>query len=292
MPDKRVVEEPSLERRLREFKRSFWQAAGTLAFLIGVNVVFTPSVPWVLIAAIVFMIGLIRQGAGLWADGVSLKEMFSRGPLAYDSRAIRNDPARALPERSYRSPREDGRQRAIEAVSVSAHAGPTERAMARAREQHEGIVQTMRQLSTMDRELIPDVRPTIDALLEQVLVLGDALRRLEENVGSTSMDEVSLRLAALERETNRTGEWERKHELLDRQRTSIKELQQRQADLKTRFERATLLLENLRLDVLKLRSSGVQSASEDVAGATQQARALSSDIRRALEAADEVKSIR
>ena len=289
MSDKRVMEEPTLERRLRDFRRSFWQAAGTLAFLIGLNVLFTPQVPWVLIAAIVFSIGLIRQAAGLWADGVSLRELVSRGPISLEGRSGRGD-ARALPERSYRSAREGGRQRAIEAVS--AYAGPTERAMARAREHHEGIVQTMRQLSTVDRELIPDVRPTIDALLEQVLVLGDALRRLEENVGSTSMDEVSSRLAALERETNRTGEWERKRELLERQRTSIKELQQRQTDLKTRFERATLLLENLRLDVLKLRSSGVQSASEDVAGATQQARALSSDIRRALEAADEVKSIR
>lgn len=292
MADKQVMEELPLERRIRNFKRSFWQAAGTLAFLIGVNVVFTPNVPWVLIAALVFMVGLIREGAGLWADGVSLRELFSRGPLPYQSPVIRNDQARALPDRSYRSARDEGRHRAIEAVSVSAHAGPTERAMARARDHHRGIVETMRQLSPVDRELIPDVQPTIDALLEQVLVLGDALRRLEENVGSTSMDEVSLRIATIERESDHTGEWERKRDLLERQRTSIKELQHRQADLRERFERATLLLENLRLDVLKLRSSGVASASEDVVGATQQARALSSDIRRALEAADEVKSIR
>jgi serine/threonine-protein kinase len=150
----------------------------------------------------------------------------------------------------------------------------------------------MRQLPAVDRELIPDVRPTIDALLEQVLVLGDSLRRLEENVGTASMDEITSRIAAAEGDANRSGEWERKRELLERQRTSIQELQQRQTDIRTRFERASLLLENLRLDVLKLRSSGVQSASEDVAGATQQARALSRDIRNAIEAADEVKSIR
>jgi len=292
LAEKGVREELSLERRLRDFRRSFWQAAGTLAFLIGLNMLVSPSVPWVLIAAIVFAIGLIRQGAGLWADGVSLREMFSRGPVSFESKVLREDAGRALADRSYRSSRDGGRNRAIGAGLPAPGAGPTERAMARAREQHEGIVQTIRQLSAVDRELIPDVRPTIDALLEQVLVLGDALRRLDENVGSTSMDEVSSRIAALDREPNRTGEWERKRDLLERQRKSIKELQQRQADLRTRFERATLLLENLRLDVLKLRSSGVQSAAEDVAGATQAARALSSDIRRALEAADEVKSIR
>ena len=292
MTDKELIEELPLERRIRNFKRSFWQTVGTLAFLIGVNVLYTPSVPWVLVAVFVFSIALIRQAAGLWADGVSLRELFSRGPLPYQPPVIRNEQARALPDRSYRSAREEGRHRALEAVSVSANAGPTERAMARARDHHRGIVETMRQLSPVDRELVPNVQPTIDALLEQVLVLGDALRRLEENVGSTSIDEVSLRIAAIERETDHTGEWERKRELLERQRTSIKELQQRQADLRERFDRATLLLENLRLDVLKLRSSGVASASEDVLGATQQARALSSDIRRALEAADEVKSIR
>lgn len=292
MSDKRVVEELPLEKRLRDFRRSFWQAAGTLAFLIGLNVLVSPSVPWAWIAFIVFAIGLIRQGAALWADGVTLREMFSRDPVKFESKILREDSRRALAERSYRPAQERGRNRAIGAGVPAPGTGPTERAMARARDQHEGIVQTIRQLSPVDRELIPDVRPTIDALLEQVLVLGDALRRLEESVGYASLDEVGSRIAALEREANRTGEWERKRDLLERQRTSIKELQQRQEDLRTRFERAALLLENLRLDVLKLRSSGVQSAAEDVAGATQAARALSSDIRRALEAADEVKTIR
>lgn len=291
MAGKKVVEEQSLERRLREFKRSLWQAVGTLAFLVGLNVVFTPSVPWVFLAAIVFAIGLIRQAAGLWADGVGFRDLFSRGPRPIEEVSLRDGSERALASRS-RLSREGGGYRAIEAVSVSAHAGPVERAMVRAREQHEGIVQTMRQLSAVDRELVPDVRPTIDALLEQVLVLGDALRRLDENVSATSTDEVSSRLSAIDAETNRTAEWERKRDLLERQRTSIEELQKRQMDLRSRFERATLLLENLRLDVLRLRSAGVQSASEDVAGVTQQARALSSDIRRALEAADEIKSIR
>lgn len=291
MPN-RITEEQPLDRRLRDFKRSFWQAAGTLAVLIGVNLVFTPSVPWVLIAGIVLAIGLVRQAAGLWADGVGLRDLFARGPVSFEGREIKADSNRALPDRSYRGARQVGGYRAIEAAPLSPNAGPVERAMARAREQHDGIVQTMRQLSTVDRELIPDVRPTIDALLEQVLVLGDALRRLDENVGSTSLDEIGSRIAASEQDTTRTAEWERKRDLLERQRTSIKELQQRQADLRTRFERATLLLENLRLDVLRLRSSGVQSASEDVAGATQAARALSADIRHALEAADEVKTIR
>jgi len=52
-----------------------------------------------------------------------------------------------------------------------------------------------------------------------------------------------------------------------------------------------LALGNLRLDLIKLRSSGLQSALADVSTATQQARALSRDIGAVLDAASEVKSL-
>jgi serine/threonine-protein kinase len=52
-----------------------------------------------------------------------------------------------------------------------------------------------------------------------------------------------------------------------------------------------LALGNLRLDLLKLRSSGLQSALSDVSSATQEARTLSREIGAALEAAAEVKSL-
>ena len=50
-----------------------------------------------------------------------------------------------------------------------------------------------------------------------------------------------------------------------------------------------LALQNLRLDLLKLRSSGLESAMSDVASATQEARALSRDIGHVLEAAKQVR---
>ena len=44
------------------------------------------------------------------------------------------------------------------------------------------------------------------------------------------------------------------------------------------------MLQNLKFDLLKLRSSGIGSAIEDVTSATQEARALSRDIGHVLEA--------
>jgi serine/threonine-protein kinase len=52
------------------------------------------------------------------------------------------------------------------------------------------------------------------------------------------------------------------------------------------------MLQNLKLDLLKLRSSGIGSAIEDNTSATQEARALSRDIGHVLAAAEDLKNLR
>jgi serine/threonine-protein kinase len=59
----------------------------------------------------------------------------------------------------------------------------------------------------------------------------------------------------------------------------------------SQIESAGIALENLKFDLLKLRSSGVQAAMGDVASATIEARALSKEIGHVLEAADEIRDI-
>ena len=54
---------------------------------------------------------------------------------------------------------------------------------------------------------------------------------------------------------------------------------------------AGLALGNLRLDLIKLRSSGIESALGDVSTATQEARVLSRDIGIALDAAAELRKL-
>jgi serine/threonine-protein kinase len=57
------------------------------------------------------------------------------------------------------------------------------------------------------------------------------------------------------------------------------------------LESAGLALGNLRLDLIKFQSSGLQSALSDVSTATQEARALSRDIEVLLDAAAEIKNL-
>jgi serine/threonine-protein kinase len=84
---------------------------------------------------------------------------------------------------------------------------------------------------------------------------------------------------------------ERRLALLQRQRASLHDLLDRRRALANQLESASLALQNLKLDLLKLRSAGVGSALEDVTSATREARALSRDIGHLLDAAEDVRKL-
>ena len=141
--------------------------------------------------------------------------------------------------------------------------------------------------------MIPDVAPTVDALAERVGALATTLHRLDADVGGARPQSLDARLAALRAEArgSPTPEQERRIALLERQRSSISELSDRRSVLASQLESAGLALQNLRLDLLKLRSSGLESAMSDVASATQEARALSREIGNAVDAVREVRRL-
>ncbi len=63
----------------------------------------------------------------------------------------------------------------------------------------------------------------------------------------------------------------------------------RREGLKEQLDSASHWLQSVRLDLLALGSAGVQSALNDVTTATQEARAVSRDLRIALDAAKEIR---
>jgi len=66
---------------------------------------------------------------------------------------------------------------------------------------------------------------------------------------------------------------------------------QQRSVLARQLDSAGLALGSLRLDLIKLRSSGLESALSDVSTATQEARALSSEIDAVLAAAADVRNL-
>jgi serine/threonine protein kinase len=112
-------------------------------------------------------------------------------------------------------------------------------------------------LSKSERAILPDLAATIDALVQRIGHLARTLYQLDQ--------ETDPRLAP--------------------------RLAQQRDDLKTRLESAGLSLQNIRLDLIRFRSSGLESALSDASSATQQARALSREIATALEAVSEVNNL-
>jgi len=116
------------------------------------------------------------------------------------------------------------------------------------------------------------------------------VHRLDQSIDPHLADEIAARIAAMPRE-GASPESDRQLSLLRRQRLTLDELVQRRLTLTRQIDNAVLALGNLRLDLIKLRSSGLQSAMSDVSMATQEARALSREISAVLEAAAELEKL-
>jgi serine/threonine-protein kinase len=138
--------------------------------------------------------------------------------------------------------------------------------------------------------MLPGVMPTIQALVERVASLASTLHRLESDVSGTSLGALDERIASAERDRG-ASESDRRLALLRRQRTTLHDLLERRRVLVSQLESASLTLQNIKLDLLKLRSAGVGAAIEDVTSATREARALSRDIANLLDAADDVRKL-
>jgi serine/threonine-protein kinase len=273
-----------LEDRLTAFRRRSIGSMVTVVSLAVVNVVTSPEHLWFLIPGAFLTLGVFSRAGKLWADGVPLGRMFSRGTVALPAGAQRA-PA-ALSARAV----DDA---ALGLAPSDVLAGAHGEAVRRAASDRAAVQETLARLAPEEREMIPDVGPTVEALAQRVGSLALTLHRLDADVGGASVTLLDSRLTALRAEAGPTptSEQERRIALLERQRTTIRELAERRGVLAAQLESASLALQNLRLDLLKLRSSGLGSAISDVANATQEARALSRDIGHAVEAVNEVKRL-
>jgi len=270
-----------VEERITRFRRRSIGALGTVASLATVNVLTSPHVPWFIFPSAFILIGTVTHAGKLWADGIPLARLFGRGNAALPASSPARLPAANL------------EHAALALAPADVLAGQYGESVRRAAADRVATKETLSRLEQAERDMIPDVGPTVDALAERVGALALTLHRLDQDLGGASLPTLEQRVATLRAESGPepTAEQERRITLLERQRASIAELTERRAVLSAQLESASLALQNLRLDLLKLRSSGLGSAMSDVANATQEARALSRDIGHAVDAVKEVKRL-
>ncbi|MGH7529449.1 MAG: hypothetical protein ACREMN_03625, partial [Gemmatimonadales bacterium] len=169
--------------------------------------------------------------------------------------------------------------------------GPYGDAIRRAAHDRAAILHILAKLSKADRALLPDVGPTVDALVKRVAHLAELLHRFADDVDPELRRDLDQRIARLEAAPP-SADGERRLAQTRRQRASLDEFAGRRATLLGQLESAGLALGSLRMDLIRVRSAGLQAALPGVSTATQEAQALSRDIGAALEAVAEVQAIR
>jgi serine/threonine protein kinase len=167
---------------------------------------------------------------------------------------------------------------------------PEGAAIRRAAADRAAVLDMLAKLSKQDRAFLPDVEPTVKVLVERVVQLAEMLHRLNQSIDWRLIDELDARIGEVQRQSA-SVEGQRQLALLQRQRATLEDLVKRRTELVRQLDSAGLAIGNLRLDLVKFQSSGLQSALSDVSNATQEARALSRDIDALLDAAAEMKSL-
>ncbi len=270
-----------LSDRVRSFRKRFAGYLGTSVFLFGINAVTSGHGHhfwWAIFPVMGMGLGVVKQMGNLWADGVRLGDMFG-GPL----------PAGAAAMGAVASPS----MRALVAPGANDEllAGPHGPVLRQAIADRLNIQSFIGRMSDAERKMLPDVKGTADGLYERIAALATALHRLDGEVGTDRLPALDERIAQIEAVPGDARDRERRLTLLRRQREMLAELVRSRAALAEQYESAGLLLQNLALDLLKVRSSGLDSALGGITSATQEARALSREISYVLDAADELRDL-
>ena len=264
--------------RVKAMRWYGWYTLATIAFGVGGFIVGVNEAPPLVLAPVVTMYTTAkfwRRGKSLRSSGLKLRRVL----LMPRWRMV-------LP-----APQPPPTERQLEKLAPRAVLdSPLGAVIRRAVEDRAAIANIVASLPKADRALLPDVVPTVDALVERVAHLAQALHRLDESIDPRLMDEIDARISAVENAVD-SPEGEQRVALLRRQRATVEDIIKRRAALSRQLDNAGLALGNLRLDLIKLRSTGIQSALSDVSTATQEARALSREIGSVLDAVAEVKEL-
>ncbi len=271
--------EPPAVRKFRAHLASYLCVNGGLLLI---NVATGISDPWFLWPATLWgSFGLAPQYTKLWQQGYSWRDVL-HPPPARD----------ALPPSAPPHRKEVAADRSLGTAprAASDELGRWAPQVRQMQADRAAIARLLERLPQSERRLLPDVQGTVEALLVRAAELAQTLNQLDMWVDAGGIARLDQRIRELEN-SNFNAESDRRLDLLRRQRDALSELVERRKQIEAQFESCVLAMQNVRFDLLRLRSAGVAAALEDLTSATQQAKALSEDVKAAIGAAADVKEL-
>jgi serine/threonine-protein kinase len=267
-----ATDEPGIVQEARAAFVRWASVSGPLLVLDAVTGNHVPS--WSLVVAgIMAAVSLVPKGVRLWQAGYSWRDVLDRPPApdAVEARGAQTNRTRnQLPP----TPDDPGGQTAV---------------LQQARSDRQAILKIVEKLPISERKLLPDIVATADALVKRAEDLAGVLHAMSGTVDEGAVGRLEGRITSTEA---RTPGPERDHqlELLQRQRQALTDLQTRRRQVAEQLESCGLAMQNLRFDLLRLKSAGVAAVLGDLTQATQQARALSRDVDHVIAAAGEIRA--
>jgi len=270
---KEIVPDTGEPRIIQRVRGQFASWAAVSAGCAGINIATGIDQPWFLFPMFGMGIGLLRSYATLWQSGYSWRDVLSRPP-APD----------AIETTMVKGPKGS---RAIQAPSADEY-GPHLPAVLQVHGDRLAILKLMSKLPASERNMLPDVQQTADGLYARATDVARTLHAMDTNLDSEGLAQIDERIAGLSREPD-DPERARRLNLLQRQRQTIADLRGRRSQVASHLESCVLAMQNVRFDLLRLRSAGVAAVLGDLTQATQQAKALSRDVDNAIAAAGEIR---
>ncbi len=263
--------EPEIIVRTRAL---FARWAATSLGCFGINVATGIDTPWFLFPTFGMGIGLLTSYGKVWQAGYSWRDVLTRPPAPDAIETATMIKGGKLP-RQLPPPRADEFGAQLSTV-LQAHGDRV------------AIYKLLDRLPASERQLLPEISSTVDGLYHRACDLARTLHAMDSNFSGSGLEQIEERLASLKREPD-DAERARRLALLEKQRQTIVDLQGRRSQVAGHLESCVLAMQNVRFDLLRLRSAGVAAVLGDLTNATQQAKALSRDVDHAIAAAGEIR---
>jgi serine/threonine-protein kinase len=264
---------PSGESRMvAKFRDGFVSWASVCGGLMLIDLIQGGGLGWSLFITVPWgAFGLLPQYMKLWQNGYSWRDVLNR-PAAPDAQEALLGPRRVLP-----APKVDEFGRHVDTIRL-------------VRNDREAILKIMERVPASERKLLPDVVATVDGLLKRAEELARMLHGMSADVDDAALARIESRIEAVKHHEEGT-ERERQLSLLERQRQALSDLLTRRRRVEEQIDSCVLAMQNVRFDLLRLRSAGVAAVLSDLTNATQQARALSRDVDHVIAAAGEIRDV-
>ncbi|MEO8194932.1 MAG: protein kinase [Gemmatimonadales bacterium] len=304
-----------------------------LAPYLAVNAILVPLSIFgdggFLVVTAFWSIGMAVSYSKLWQEGYNWRDVFRqpRDRLMFDVAAETIDDARALFDETKREKvRARARARASGGMfddrgspALSAGAGgrmprsplpgesnpppplpadnsPYGSALASVRMDRDEIYRQTQAMTKEEREQIPDVGQSADAIYRKAMQVASVLAELDLRDNRDTPEAIEKEIDRLESEANpldyRASE-ERVRRLahLKRQRRVVADLGKRRVEAETKLEHCRQLLRSMRLELLRYRSAGMGAASSGLTMVTQQAQVVVKEMGYLSDAAAEVNAL-